>query len=130
LKKHPEQPPFFSYLLLVVFLILSVVSLAIQPAYAVQPLNFTYFPEGLGGALSISTFAGGILASVILLSFVVVPVAIIEREGVYGKLISGIAVLGFCVAVSWLPQYFILVIGLIVSLMLAGNARDWMSGGS
>jgi hypothetical protein len=86
------------------------------------------WPEGLANQLSLTDFTAGILLSAIFIIIFVLPMALWERRGVFGKLIVGVITLGFCVAVNWLPTYFLLVIGLLVAIMLAGVSRKWISG--
>lgn len=94
-----------------------------------NPLNLTAIPEGIASNLGIDAFSGGILASSILLMIMLIPMAIFEREGMFGKLITGIIGLGFCVAIEWLPTYFMILITVIVALMMSARSRDWISGG-
>lgn len=94
-----------------------------------SPLNLTAIPEGLADNLGIDTFSGGILASAILLMIMLIPIALWEREGMWAKLIIGLIGVGFCIAIQWLPTFFMIIIVLMLALMLSGRTRDWISGG-
>jgi hypothetical protein len=94
-----------------------------------NPLNLTAIPEGLANNLGIDSFSGGILASGILLFIMLVPMSLWEKEGMWGKLIIGLIGVGFCIAIEWLPQFFMIIIVIVLALMLSGQARDWISGG-
>lgn len=88
----------------------------------------TQWPEGLANQLSINDFTAGILLSAIFIIVFVLPMALWERRGIFGKLIVGVITLGFCVAVSWLPTYFLVIITILIAVMLAGVSRKWIGG--
>lgn len=94
-----------------------------------QPLNLTAIPEGIASNLGIDSFSGGILASAILMFIMLIPVALWEKEGMWAKLIIGLIGMGFCIAIQWLPTYFMIIITVMLALMVSSRARGWISGG-
>lgn len=91
-------------------------------------LDLDNVDEALGERLNISTFAGGILASIICTSMFVLPTAMYSKKNIIPPLSIGILCLGFSVAVGWLDIWFILVLALLVALMFAGKSRTLIGG--
>lgn len=89
-------------------------------------------PEALADRLGISTFAGGIIATAILLMIFILPTALISRKkntGFIAELVMGFVGLGIAVAIGWCPYWVLFMIGLFVALMFAGAMRSWITGG-
>lgn len=104
--------------------------MVIAPVNAEGAIDFKAIPELFAEKLNISTFAGGILCSGIILLIVTLPIVIIVR----GKNVL-IAILpidfifmGFCIAIEWLPYYFLLVHATLVALLFSGKVRDLITG--
>jgi hypothetical protein len=57
------------------------------------------------------------------------PIAIWSKSLV-PPIFVGILVMGLCVALNWLPVWFLVVLAMLVALMFAGKMRDWVSGTS
>jgi len=107
----------------------------IMPVYAETQVNLLTLHEALGERLGVGTFAGGMIASAILLMMCILPVALINRSrkgggGPIAELFLGIVVLGVCVAITWLPFWFLLILCLLIALMFSGKMRDYITGGS
>jgi len=89
--------------------------------------------ERLGLPSSGDYFAGKILASCILLALFLLPTLFLcsrfNRDVLFPALFVGFLVLGFCIALGWLPYWFLLVICLIIAFMFSGQIRSWISGG-
>ena len=102
----------------------------IAPVNAETGIDFKAIPEFFADKLNISVFAGGILTSGIVLLIVTLPVVIIVR----GKnvLIAIIAIdfifMGFCIALTWLPYYFLLIFSMLIALMFSGKIREIITG--
>lgn len=90
-------------------------------------LNLTSFPLLLAEKLSISDFAGGLLASLIALLAFILPTAIYTKS-IIPPLFVGVVVLGFCIAVTWLDYWFLLVLAMIVAFMFATKMRTIVTG--
>jgi len=90
-------------------------------------LDLSNFDTALGNKLNISTFAGGLLASVILSFMFLLPIAVYSKN-IYTVIIIGWLCMGFCVAVGWLDIWFLLVASLMVGLMFASKMRDFITG--
>ena len=89
--------------------------------------------ERLGLPSSGDYFAGKILASCILLALFLLPTLFacsrFGKDALIASLVVGFSVLGFCIALGWLPYWFLLIICLIVAFMFSGQIRSWISGG-
>ena len=93
-------------------------------------VDLTAFPQGLADRLGISLFAGQILASVIFLMLTLLPTIFLSKgKNPLAVLIVGLGSLGFCVAVNWLPYWFLLIVAMIVAFMFAGNVKNWITRG-
>ncbi len=90
-------------------------------------LTLSNFPEHLASKLHISTFAGGLLASLILTSAFMLPTAIWSKS-LYPSLVVGLMCLGLSVAFGWLHYWFLLVIAFLLALMfgskIAGKTEE------
>ena len=114
-----------------------LLTFAIHSVYAIDPEDQVSLPnlpaklEEAFGITDATHLTGGILASLIFLTLFGLPIAFMTRKSgatmIY-LLFVGFGVVGFSIAMSWLPIYFILFEGLIVALMFAGGIRDWISG--
>lgn len=103
----------------------------ISPVFAPDDVNLLDLPEQLGERLGVSTFAGGLIASAILFMITVLPIAMITRRrntGFIAELVVGFVVMGVCIAINWLPYWFILIFSMIVALMFAGRMREFITG--
>lgn len=90
----------------------------INPIYADNddtPIDLTKFPEKLAEALSIPTFAGGILCSLIFVSMWLLALNLLKKVGFLTNLIIGLGLLSFCIAIQWLPYWIMLVICLLIA---------------
>jgi len=89
--------------------------------------------ERLGLPDSGDYFAGKILASCILLALFLLPTLFacskFGKDALIASLVVGFSVLGFCIALGWLPYWILLIICLIVAFMFSGQIRSWISGG-
>lgn len=119
--------PSFLFFLVLTFIFSSL----IIPVYAPDDTNtvdLTNFPLRLSEAFNISVFAGGLVASMIVMMAFILPVAIWSKNLTNGIFV-GFLCLGFSIAVGWLDIFFILVPALIVAILYAGKMRDWIGGG-
>jgi len=94
-------------------------------SYAVNLFNI---PIVLGERLSVGTFAGGLIASSIVLMMTLLPVTIINRSrkgggGIIAELIIGLAILGVCVAITWFPIWIYVLLCFLVALLFNGEIR-------
>ena len=115
---------------LLVFLFLFVaLTLPVGLGYADNGSNLTLsnFPEALASKLSISVFAGGLLASLILTMIFMLPVAIWSKR-LYPPLITGLVCFGMSIVFGWLDYWFLLIVAMAVALMfgskIAGKTED------
>lgn len=77
-------------------------------------VNLLEVPTALAERLGISTFAGGIFMSIIILVIALFPFAIWKRN-TFATLIIGFSLLGFLVSISWFPAWTLIVLVLMIA---------------
>lgn len=115
----------------------SQIGFSLSPLFSLIPIHaenidLTTIPQYLGDNLGIGTFAGGILCFILLMMMTVLPMAIITRgkkSGFIPELALTIGVMGFCIAIEWLPYWFLLILSMLIALMFSGKMRDLITGG-
>lgn len=86
-------------------------------------------PHHLAVMLGTTDFIGGLLATGIFFMLFIVPILFLTKgRNVLLSLTSGILVLGICTALTWLPVWILIIIGLLIALMFSGAARGWITG--
>jgi len=93
-----------------------------------KDLNLTSFPKFLADSLSISEFAGGMVASMILTLAFVLPTALYSKT-LLPPMFIGMLSLGACVAFGWLDYWFLLVIAMLIALMFGSKMSSIITGG-
>jgi len=96
----------------------------ISPVYAETEVNLLTLHEALGEKLGVGTFAGGLIASAILLMMFIMPVALINRSrkgggGPMAELFIGLTILGVCVAITWFPIWIFVLLCFLVAVMFS-----------
>ena len=93
-------------------------------------ISFVDIPSLVADKLNISIFASGLLCSGIILFMVTLPVIIILRgkNVMLFTVIVQIIFMGFCIAITWLPYYFLIIYGLLVALLFSGKIRELTIG--
>ena len=91
-------------------------------------LNLTSFPLILADKLSITDFAGGMLASMILTLAFILPTAIWSKT-LIPPLFVGMLCLGACIAFGWLDYWFLLLIAMLIALMFGSKMSAIITGG-
>jgi len=91
-------------------------------------INLTSFPAALADKLSISEFAGGIIASLILTLAFMLPI-VIWAKTLLPALFVGILCIGSSIAMGWLDYWFLLLIGMLVALMFGSKMSQIITGG-
>lgn len=90
-------------------------------------LNLTSFPAILAEKLSISEFAGELLASLIVMLAFMLPTTLYTKT-IIPPLFVGVVCLAFCIGVGWLDYWFLLVLTMMVAFMFAGKIRTVITG--
>jgi len=126
IKERKPRPRLLAFLLSLFFSILNLIT----PIHA-SDVDLQSIPTQLAEALGIPTFAGEILISGITMLMFLLPICLLTRKG-RGSWIPEVAVtfviMGFCIAIEWLPYWFLVVIGMFVALMFSGTMRDLITG--
>jgi len=98
-----------------------------------EAVNLSEFPLKLSEMMTIPLFAAELLASSIIVALFVLPTVFacskFKKDVTIPTLVVGIGALGFCIAMGWLPYWFLLVLCLLVALIFAGGMRGWIGGG-
>lgn len=112
-------------LLFTVFL----VAMLVPNVYAApdDTVNLQDLPTYLAEKLSIPTFAGQLLACSIFLMMFLLPIAWFARRNMMLTLLVGFILLGFFIAVGWLPYWFLLIISLLVAGLWSAKMKGWVS---
>lgn len=101
----------------------------IRPVYAETEVNLLTLHEALGERLGVGTFAGGLIASAILLMMTILPVAMINRSrkgggGPMAELFVGFTVLGVCVAITWFPLWIFVLLCFFTAVMFSDKLTE------
>lgn len=102
----------------------------IKTVYA-SDVNLLDVDNYLGDALGVGTFAGGIFASIIFMMVCILPTALISRKtkvGFIPELVMGFISMGACIAVGWLPYWFLLIFSILIALLFASGMRNFITG--
>lgn len=94
------------------------------PVYAEEEpdINITNLPEQLASAWGITEFAAGLFMSTLLCLAFLFPIAIWKKT-TFAPLIVGLGVMGFCIAIGWMPYWILLVISLLIASMYASKIK-------
>ncbi|MHC4714964.1 MAG: hypothetical protein ACYTAN_17110, partial [Planctomycetota bacterium] len=95
----------------------------------VDEFSFYLLPNYIEDLLGLPTGAGSFLASLVVLSAFLLPIAVYDRKGIIA-LIVGVAVFGFLVLLGWLPAWLMLIMILLVAGIFAFNFSSWFGGRS
>lgn len=114
---------------------ISLLGAYLLPLVHAETYDLSELPGNVGTYFNIGDFAGGLIVSAIFLLF---PTAMImfacARAKTSGEtmflavLICDFVLMGFLVALTWLPYWIFLVVCLLVAIMFAGKIRDLITG--
>lgn len=127
-KHNPRTPLLFVLLLTLCFFV--NIAYADETDYSVYDL--TALPAQLASHLMIDIFTAGLLCTAVFMFIPLMAVAIITRSRKSSWIIEialSLVLMGFCVAMTWLPVFFIVAFCLIIALLFAGKSRDMITGG-
>ena len=114
-------------LLFTVFL----VALLIPQVYAQNEnddtINLLEIPDHLATALGIPLFASQLLTCSLVMLIVLLPIAIFAKRNTILTLIIGFTLMGFFIAIGWMPFWFLLVIALLIASLWSAKIKGWIS---
>jgi hypothetical protein len=122
-KKRSIVSPFLVILTVCIVMALPVV-------HAVDPndeVNLMDLPQRFADAFNIGLFPAQIFTTGIIMMIFMLPIAIWSKS-IIPPIFVGFVVMGLCVALAWLPVWFLVVTAMLVALMFAGKMRDLISG--
>jgi len=99
----------------------------VNRAYAQDEIDLSTFPQGLADTLNISLFAGQLLASVIMMLIFMLPVVVYTKT-LLPPLFVGLLTLGFCIALGYLPVWFLLIISMLIAVLWGSKISGWITG--
>jgi len=102
---------------------------SISPAHA-EDIDFSVIPQNLADKMGIPLFAGQLLCSTIILLIFVLPTALIARKknaSPIAELMLGLCIMGFCLALGWLPYWILLILVMLVAFMYADKIAGKIS---
>lgn len=111
------------------FFFFSVLSL-LKPVYGAENPDLLALPEQLGIALGIGTFAGGILASGILILMWVIPINIFVKgrgDKSFLTIISTLVIISLAVVMNWLPLFTLVLIVLLIAGLWGQKTKGWFT---
>jgi hypothetical protein len=116
----------------VAFIILLVcLAYGVNVVYA-PDIDLTQLPTQISNSLGISVFAAKYLAFSLMLVLFLIPCLFIGAKFdlaiIFPCIFVGFAVTCMGVALGWVDYWVLLIITLIEALMLAGAARNWITG--
>lgn len=104
----------------------------ISPAQGANEIDFNSFPTQIADKLSISLFPAQILLSGVIMLMFLLPIALITRkrntQGAIPEVAMTLVIMGFCIALGWLPFWFLLVLSMLIALMFSTRVRDAITG--
>jgi hypothetical protein len=124
-EKRLKISPLLALLVIFVVMALPVVH-AVDPNDEVDLMNV---PQKFADAFNIGLFPAQILTTSIIMMMFMLPIAIWSKS-LIPPIFVGFIVMGLCVALTWLPVWFLVVTAMLVALMFAGGMRNWLSGTS
>lgn len=95
-------------------------------------IELSEFPTALAEQFGISTFAGNILASAIVIALFMFPIVFLQKKynfSSFATLIMGMVTMSLCVALGWFPVWIFAVITLIVAFMYSGKILSLLGKG-
>ena len=112
--------PFFLFFLLI---------LVITPVHAARSFDITEIPVLIDEQFGCGEFIGGLLASLALLSIVMLPLMYLTKGKAYGiYIIFGLSVLGVLVALGWAPVWLYIIIILALAIGFGRKLADLLGG--
>ena len=90
-------------------------------------INLLEIPDHLATALGIPLFASQLLTCSLVMLIVLLPIAIFAKRNTILTLIVGFTLMGFFIAVGWLPYWFLFVIALLIASLWSAKIKGWIS---
>ncbi|MDH5765037.1 MAG: DUF2341 domain-containing protein [Gammaproteobacteria bacterium] len=98
-----------------------------EPPIVGPDVNLVELPVQLAEHWGISSFAAGIFMSGLLsFGFLLALLLIPKKPSILATMIVGFCVLGFCIAIGWLPYWIMLLISLLIAAIYASTIKKMM----
>ena len=110
--------------LVLTVLCVSLLCFSVKLAYAEDPdIDLTDLPNALGDQLGISSFSAGIILTALLL-FPFNMVLLLWSKGGTIAIIVNFVFLGFFTSIGWIPNWTVLLVGLIIAGLYATKIKE------
>jgi len=111
------------------FLLVLFSSALIIPTVYADEGNFdlTAVPQALADRLNISLFSSELLVSLIFCVMFLFPALLLTRN-ILAHVIVGVAVLSFCVALTWFPVWIFVIVCLMIALFFSDKITGIFGG--
>lgn len=79
-------------------------------------MDISLIPQQVATQFNISLFSAQILTSTVVLMLVLLPLIVFRRGRTgYAELIVGLPIMGFLIAVGWLPFWFLVILAFLTA---------------
>lgn len=120
-----------------VFLLLFLVFALAAVAYAQDDddedtVNLQDLPVQMSERLNIPLEAAEYLTGCLFLGWFLFPALLLSKDNVSQSIIValfGLPIFGFAILMGWFDYWFLLIAAMLIALMYAGKARQWITGG-
>ena len=103
--------------------------LIVAPVHAARSFDVTEIPTYIDEQFGVGEFVGGLLASVVFLSILMLPIMYLTKGKAYSLyIVFGLSVLGVLVGLGWLPVWLYIIMLLMIALAFGRKLADLFGG--
>jgi|Deesub1362A_J573_1020465.scaffolds.fasta_scaffold00566_20 hypothetical protein len=92
-----------------------------------EHVNILELPKHVSEALGIPEFASQLLVCSIFMMMILLPIAIFSKGNLILSILVGFVLMGFFIAVGWMPFWLLLILALIIASLWANKIKEWVS---
>lgn len=101
----------------------------VAPVHAARSFDIMEVPTLIDEQFGCGEFVGGLIASVVLLSLIMMPLMYLTKGKAYGiYIIFGLSLLGVLVGLGWLPVWLYIIIILALAIGFGRKLADLLGG--
>ena len=126
-KSIPTAPKVFLLSLIFLSLITFSFSMSVYALEDEDVVDFSQIPAKIAEALNIPLFPAQLITSCILMSIFLFPTLLLTRNAM-AHLSVIVMTMGVCIALTWLPTWFLFIFCLLTALLFGSKVRTWISG--
>jgi len=98
------------------------------PLVHANGVELDQFDDQLATQLNIGLFPAQVLLTTLIVGLFTFPVLLLSSKPL-PPIIMAILSLCFCIAMSWIGYWVLLILTMIIALMFSGRMRDYITGG-